>query len=109
VKLSNEKVDPVDSFTYLGSITSKDVGSSEDVKSRIDKAQGIFSRLKKVWKNGKTSLQTKIIILKATVMKAVKYDSEAWALRKADEDLLDVFQRNCRRIVLSTRLTDRNS
>ena len=47
MKLRNEKVDPVDSFTYLGSITSKDVGSSEDVKSRIDKAQGIFSRLKK--------------------------------------------------------------
>ena len=30
-------------------------------------------------------------------------------LRKADEDLLDVFQRNCQRIVLGTRLTDRIS
>ena len=26
---------------------------------------------------------------------------------KSDEDLLDVFQRNCLRIVLGTRLTDR--
>ena len=39
----------------------------------------------------------------------VKYGSEAWTLRKADEDLLDVFQRNCLRIVLGTRLTDRFS
>ena len=39
-------------------------------------------------------------------MIVVKYDSEVGTL-KADEDLLDVFQRNClRRIVLGTRLTD---
>ena len=42
-------------------------------------------------------------------MTVVKYGSEAEVLRKADEDLLDVFQRNCLRIVLGTRLTDRIS
>ena len=42
-------------------------------------------------------------------MTVVKYGSEAWVLRKADENLLDVFQRNCLRIVLGTRLTDRIS
>ena len=45
--LGNEKIDEVGSFSYLGSITSKDGGSSEDVKSRIAKAQGVFSQLKK--------------------------------------------------------------
>ena len=42
-------------------------------------------------------------------MTLIKYGSEAWALQKADENLLDVFQRNCLRIVLGTRLTDRIS
>ena len=42
-------------------------------------------------------------------MTGVKYGSEAWALRKADEDLLDVFQKNYSRIVLGTQLTDRIS
>ena len=42
-------------------------------------------------------------------MTVVKYGSEAWALRKVDENLLDAFQRNCLRIVLGTRLTDRIS
>ena len=46
--LGSEKIDQVDSFTYLGSIISKDGGSSENVKSRITKAQGIFSQLKKL-------------------------------------------------------------
>jgi hypothetical protein len=47
VTLGNETIDQVDIFTYLGSIISKDAGSSEDVKNRIAKAQGVFSQLKK--------------------------------------------------------------
>ena len=112
VTLGNEKIDEVGSFSYLGSIISKDGGSSEDVKSRsrMAKAQGVFSQqLEKVWKNRKISLQTKIRILEAKVMTIVKYGSEAWALRKADENLLDVFQRNYLRFVLGIRLTDRIS
>ena len=42
-------------------------------------------------------------ILEATV---VKYGSETWVLRNMEEDLLDIFKRNCPRIVLDTRLTD---
>ena len=59
--------------------------------------------------NRKISLQIKIRILETTVMTVVKYGSEPWALRKADENLQDVFQRYCLRIVLGTRLTDRIS
>ena len=42
-----EKIDQVSSFTYLGSIISKDGGNSEDIKSRIAKAQSVFSQSKK--------------------------------------------------------------
>jgi hypothetical protein len=40
-------------------------------------------------------------------MTMVKYGFEASALRKAGEDLLDVFQKKCLQIILGTRLTDR--
>ena len=53
--------------------------------------------------------QTKIRILEVAVMTVVKYGSEVLVLRKADEALLDVFQRNCLRVVLGTWLTDRIS
>ena len=39
----------------------------------------------------------------------VNYGSEACVLQKVDEYFLDVFQRNCLRTVLGTRLTDRIS
>ena len=97
-------IDQVGSFSYLGSIISKDGESSEDVKSRIAFHSSIFFR-----RIGRKVIQTKIRALKATVMIVVKYVSEAWVLRKADEDLLDVCQRNCQWIVLGTRLTDRIS
>ena len=70
----------MDSFTYLGSIISKDGGNSEDVKSRIAKAQDVFSQLKKVWKDRKISLQIKIRILEATAMTVVRYGSHTWTL-----------------------------
>ena len=41
-------IDQVNSFTYLGSIISKDGRSSENIKSRIAKAQGVFLLLKKM-------------------------------------------------------------
>ena len=47
VTLGNEKIDKVWSFSYLGSIISKDGGSSEDVKNRIAKVQGVFFTFKK--------------------------------------------------------------
>ena len=51
----NKKIDQVDNFTYLGVIIDKDGGCSEDVKSRIVKAQGdfFFSKLKKFGRIGK--------------------------------------------------------
>ena len=42
VMLGKEKMDQTGSFTYLGSIISKDGGSSYDIKSRIAKAQVVF-------------------------------------------------------------------
>ena len=58
--LGNEKIDKMGSFSYLGSIISKVGGNSEDVKSRIAKAKGVFPQLKMFWKNRKISLLTMI-------------------------------------------------
>ena len=77
VMFDDEKIDQVGTFTYLGSIISKDGGSSEDVKSRIAKAESVFFTVKKAWKDRKISLQTKIRILEGTVMAVVKHGSEA--------------------------------
>ena len=45
--MGKENNDQAGSFTYLDSIISKNGKSSEDVKIRIAKAQGVFSHVKK--------------------------------------------------------------
>ena len=55
VTLGNKKIDQVGSFTYLSIIISKDIGSSECIKSRMAKAQGVFSQLNIVWKPKSTN------------------------------------------------------
>ena len=42
----------------------------------------------------------------AILITVIKYGSEAWPLRRTEEEWLNVFQRNCLQIVLGTRLTD---
>ena len=56
VTLGNQKIEQVHSFTFLGSRNSEDVmGAVKMSKSRIVKAEGAFSQLRKVWKNSKIS------------------------------------------------------
>ena len=45
--LGNKNIDQEHIFIYLGSIISKDSGSTEAIKSRIARAQDVFSQLKK--------------------------------------------------------------
>ena len=51
--LGNENINPVDSFTYLDFIISKNGGCSEDVESRIAKAEGFFLSWKKFERIGR--------------------------------------------------------
>ena len=43
-----EKIDQVNSFIYIGSIIGEDGGSSEAIKIRTAKTQGVYSHFKKV-------------------------------------------------------------
>ena len=76
VTLGNEKIDQVNSFTYLSSIISKDIGSSENVKSRIVKAQSVFS-LKKGLEEFEDKPQINIRTLKTTLMTVTKQGFDA--------------------------------
>ena len=94
------------SFTYLGRIIDKDDKCSENVKITIAQAQDIFPQLKKVQKNRKISLRAKIRVLQAVVMKEIKHRSESMNALKDSGGFLDVFRRNCLKIILGTHLTD---
>ena len=49
VKLHHEEIKEVDKFVYLGLVASKDGGTDEDIKSRINKARNVFNTLRQIW------------------------------------------------------------
>jgi len=55
------------------------------------------------------NIRARVSVNNYSVVTMVKNGSEAWVLRKTDENTLDVFQRNYLRVVQGTRLTNRIS
>ena len=72
ILLRGEALDEVDSFTYLGSIVTKDGGTEADIAARIGKARAAFKQLKNVWRSSDLSRKTKIRIFNSNV-KSVLY------------------------------------
>ena len=96
VILNSIKFVHVDSFTYLSCAIIKMVNAVR-IKRRIEWSSWrvFFSQLSKAWKIWNGNLSTKIRILEATVMTAVKYCSKARVLRNTEGDLLNVSQWIC--------------
>ena len=50
IQLQGKKIKEADSFTYLGSVVSKDGGTDEDIRNRINKAGHAFNTLRPIWR-----------------------------------------------------------
>jgi hypothetical protein len=49
LRLNGEDIKRLSDFCYLGSIVTENGGTSKEINTRIQKARGSFSKLKKVW------------------------------------------------------------
>ena len=103
LKVRQNEVEKVDSFTYLGANVTKDVGGTADMKRRIALASGQMKKLRKIWKTSNISRKTKATIFKSLVVSVLLYGCETWKLTKGEEDKLDVFQTKCLRRIFKIR------
>ena len=65
IKIDGQELEEVEEFTYLGSKVTKEVGASEDIKARLQKARSAF--LSQVWKSSLYSVKTKVRIYNSNV------------------------------------------
>ena len=103
VKIGDEPLEEVDSFTYLGSIVNKQAGSEEDIVNRLKKARQSFGMLSKIWKSNKLSRMTKLKIFNSNVKSVLLYGSESWSLTQKLENKVQVFVNNSLRRILRIR------
>ena len=62
IKVNGQKLKPVTSFKYLGSVIT-DEGSKPEILSRIAQTTAALMRLKPVWNDGSISLSSKIRLM----------------------------------------------
>jgi hypothetical protein len=76
LRLNGEDIKRSSDFCYLGSVVVEDSGASTDVNVRIQKARGLFSKLRKVWPSTLIQKDTKIWISNACVKSVLFYGCE---------------------------------
>jgi hypothetical protein len=74
--LANKAIRRVHDFTYLGSNVSEDGGTYKDVKTRIQKARGAFTRFRKIWQ-AYINKDRKIKLFNAYVKSELLYGCQA--------------------------------
>ena len=100
IKLKDEDLEDVKSFTYLGSIITESGGTEEDVKCRIGKARLAFNTLRPVWNASSISTKTKLRIFTTNVIATLLYGSETLKVTQALSNKLQSFVNKCLRKIL---------
>ena len=103
IPLQGKEIKEADSFTYLGSVVSKDWRTDEDIRNRINKARHAFNTLQPIWRATSLSLQNKIRIFGTNVKSVLLYGSETWCVIKTNTNKLLTFINKCLRNVLQIR------
>ena len=76
-EIRNQTIQTTDSFTYLGSVISRDQRSEPDLQSRLSKAASAFNMLRcAVWYRKTISVEAKQRIFRACVLSVLFYASE---------------------------------
>ena len=103
------QIEQVSSFQYLGSVITDDSGCSEEIRSRLCKAGGVCSSLRKIWRSHNVNIPTKIRLWKALVWPVATYGCESWTLKKSDEDRVRAFEMKGLRRILRVSWTERKT
>jgi len=92
ILIQNEQLEQVDTFPYLGSLTTEDGECTTEFHTRLNRRQAIRASLQKIWKSDSILISTKIRLMKALVWPVPMYGCESWTLRKNEKTRLDAFE-----------------
>ena len=100
LSVEGEPVEQVSNFVYLGATISGDGTIDRDLDVRIQKANGAFHSLWKIWNSRTIKTPTKIRIYKAAVLTILLYGAEVWNTTKKQMKRFEVFHQTSLRRIL---------
>lgn len=98
--LNGTTIEEVETFSYLGSMITKDGGTDADIKSRINKARCAFHSLHKIWRSNNINRKTKLRLFDCSVKSVLLYGSTTWGLTQTNIHKLQTFVNRCLRRIL---------
>ena len=99
IKVNGQKLEPVTSFKYLGSVIT-DEGSKTEILSRTAQATAALTRLKPVWIDKGISPSSKIHLMRSLVTSIFQYACESWTLTAELQRRIQAIEMRCYRKVL---------
>ncbi|KAL5260839.1 hypothetical protein ACHWQZ_G006766 [Mnemiopsis leidyi] len=100
LSVGGEPIEQVSNFVYLGATISGDGTIDRDLDVRIQKANGAFHQLWKIWNSRTIRTPTKIRIYKAAVLTILLYGAEVWNTTKKQMKRFEVFHQTSLRRIL---------
>jgi hypothetical protein len=108
-KLDGTEIEIIDSYTYLGTIITRDVSTSKEINRRISSGRLVMIKLEKIMKDRDVMATTKSKIVKTMIFPIVTYGSESWMVRKKETKKIDAFELWTWIRMLRTTWTDRRT
>ena len=97
--IAGEMLECVDSFTYFGSVISKDESAQKDNKNRLIKDRNALASLTPVWRSSVYSIRTKLHINNCIVKSVLLYGSECWLIVETDFHKINELHNGCLRMI----------
>ena len=97
LEIDGQCIEPVESFTYLGSKVAAFGGTDEDIDIRLNKALRAFGMMSSIWRNPSISRRLKIRLFKSNVLSVLLYGCSTWRVTKSLTSKLQVFINRCLR------------
>jgi adenylate cyclase class IV len=108
--IRNQKIEILDSFTYLGSSVTRDQRFDKEIEIRLTKASTAFNMLRfAIWHRKSVTIAAKLRIFRACVLPVLLYGSETWAITTTHERRINTFYMRCLRTIVGINLGDRLS
>ncbi|KAL4096954.1 hypothetical protein QTP88_021820 [Uroleucon formosanum] len=93
MEVDNHSFKRVSHFNYLGSILTNDNNIKVEIDTRLKKGNNCYYGLGKILSAKAVSKNLKVQIYTTLIRPVVLYGSETWPLRKAEQMMLEVFER----------------
>jgi hypothetical protein len=100
--LANKAITRIRDFTYLGSNVSEDGGTCKDVETRMQKARGALTRLRKIWIAHYVNKDTKIKLFNVYVKSVLLYGCQTWLVTCEIQRKIQSFVNRCLRYIMNS-------